>query len=128
MNNHAFARQPDRAAPKRKRAHDYLMLLAYALLLVMAMLLVLSKQRNLYQFGYDVVELRTENSKLRESRDILSAELARLTAPDRVVQQAVAQGLRFMPETSRFEVRIQDEATDPAASAGTMVAMLEETL
>lgn len=128
MSNPAFARQVDRAAPKRKRGFDFILLLGYAALLVIAMLLIVGKQRTLYQLGYQVVELRTTNAELKEQGDQLRAELARLTAPDRVIEKALALGLRPLPTDSIVEVRITPSQPQPFSNESEeMVAMMEGT-
>jgi cell division protein FtsL len=124
MNQQSFQRQDVRVAPKRRRFRQYLTLLASAVFLVAVMLLIVNEQRHMLELGYQVVEQGTENAKLRERQDRLKVELAKLTAPDRIIGESVRMGLRPMASTDLVEVHLKPVQSNGEAPA--LVARMEE--
>ena len=129
MKKAAFAREPKRVSPRRKKGHEYLWLGVMTALLVVPMLVIAGKQRNLVQMGYEVSSLRQDNTHLMEDQIRLRAELARLRAPDRIVAASMKLGLRPVPVENRFlvSVGIPPREEQPAAPVDeTLVAALAQ--
>lgn len=124
MSQQAFQRQDVRVAPKRRRFRQYLTLIVSAAFLVTVMLLIVNEHRHLLQLGYQVVEQSTENAKLREQQDRLKVELARLTAPDRIIAESVRLGLRPMASADLVEVHLKPAQGNEDSPA--LLARMEE--
>ena len=126
MSTSAFVRQPKRAKPKRRKGLEFLYLFGAAVILVVPMLLVASKRSSLVNIGYRMTELRHETAKLQEEQGKLRAEIASLTRPNLVMEQALAMGLKPVPKSRSLQVEIRTDNPLPTKpKPETLVARLE---
>lgn len=110
---------------KRFQWHTVGMVLT-GLLLVLTSLVVVNKQSQYVNLGYEVTSVREENRLLRERQLQLRAEMERLAAPERIYRESIEQGLTPIPASQRFMVRIIEKPEGRSDGSETLVAMRDE--
>ena len=107
MSSYAFHRATP-VARRKRRTRDFVKLAMLVALPVILLLWIAARQSFLVDLGYRISDLRQETAALKEERERLYAERARLMRPDRILRQSLSIGLRPVPESGRFEVRLEE--------------------
>lgn len=94
-------------AKRKLKGSEFILLFLFAFALGIPMVWIAAVRTELVQYGYQVVELKTEETKLLEEQAYLRAELARLTSPDRVFKEMKKQGL--VPQQEQIVVYESNE-------------------
>ncbi|MCB1042250.1 MAG: hypothetical protein KDC35_04900 [Acidobacteria bacterium] len=94
-------------AKRKLKGAEFFLLIFFAFLLAIPMVWIASIRTDLVRYGYQMVELKTEEAHLLEEQAYLRGELARISSPDRVFREMKRMG--FVPGQERIVVYQSNE-------------------